>query len=100
MKVTKCKQYVSSWSVCLMRSEALGKLATVYRNLRDMKNITEKDEDVFSYSETETDGRERRPRKTKNHRNKNDLSCKAVGFSMNRIAIVIVFVVNLELYLV
>lgn len=83
-----------------MRSKASGKLTTVYRNLRVIKNISEKNEDLFSYLETESDGRETRTRKTKNHRKKNDISCKAVGFSINRIAILIFFIVNLEMYVV
>jgi hypothetical protein len=64
-----------------------------------MKIISEKGEYLFSYSETESDVRETRTRK-KNYRKKNDISCKSVGFSMNRIAILMVFVVNLELYVV
>jgi hypothetical protein len=83
-----------------MRSKAFWKLTTVFRNLRVMKNIYEKDEDLFSYLETDCDVREARTRKTKNRRKKNDTSCKAVGFSMNRIAILIFFIVNLELYVV
>jgi two-component SAPR family response regulator len=59
-----------------MRSKAFGKLTTVYRNLRVMKNISEKDEDLFSYLENESDVRETRTRKTKNHRKKNDIACK------------------------
>jgi hypothetical protein len=54
-----------------MRSKAFGMLTTVYRNLRVMKNISEKDEDLFSYLETESDARETRTRNTKNHRKKN-----------------------------
>jgi cytoskeletal protein RodZ len=65
-----------------------------------MKIISEKGEDLFSYSETESDVKEKRTRKKKNHRKKNDISCKSVWFSMNRIAILMVFVVNLELYVV
>lgn len=100
MKVTKYKRYISSWSGCLMRSKAFWKLTTVSRNLRVMKNISKKDEDLFPYLETESDARKTRTRKTKNHRKKNDVSCKAVGFSMNRIAILIFFIVKLELYVV
>jgi len=68
MKVSKYKQYVSSWSDCLMRSKAFWKLTTVCRNLRVMKNISEKDEDLSSYLETESDARETRTRKTKSHK--------------------------------
>jgi two-component SAPR family response regulator len=74
-----------------MRSKAFGKLTTVYRNLRVMKNISEKDEELFSYLETESDARETRTRKTKKHRKKNDITYKDVGFSMNRIAVLIFF---------
>jgi hypothetical protein len=66
-----------------------------------MKITPEKVEDLFSYSAPESDARETRTRKKKkNHRKKNDISCKAVGFSMNKVAILIVFIVNLELYAV
>jgi len=83
-----------------MRSKAFWRLTTVYRNLRVMKNISEEDEVSSSYLETESDARETRTRKTKNRKKENDISCKAVGFSMNRIAILIFFIVNLELYAV
>lgn len=73
MKVTKYKRYVISWSGCLMRSKAIWKLTTVYRNLRVMKNISEKDEDLFCYLETESDAKETRTGKTKNHRKENDI---------------------------
>jgi hypothetical protein len=65
-----------------------------------MKIISKNDEDLFSYSGTKSDARETRTRKKKNRRKKNDISCKAVGFSLNRIAILMVFIVNLELYVV
>jgi hypothetical protein len=56
-----------------MRSKAIWKLTTVYRNLRVMKNISEKDEDLFCYLETESDAKETRTGKTKNHRKENDI---------------------------
>jgi hypothetical protein len=83
-----------------MRSKASGKLTTVYCNPRVMKNIYEKDEDLISYLESESDVRETGTRKRKNHGKKNDVLCKAVGFNMNRIAILINVIVNLELYMV
>ena len=81
-----------------MRSKAFGKLTTVYRNLRVMNNISEKNEDLLSYLETESDVKEARTRKTKNHRKKDDIAYKDVGSSINIIAILIFFIVNLELY--
>lgn len=65
-----------------------------------MKKLSQKDEDLFSYLETESDARETRTRKTNNQKKKNDISYKAVGFSMNIIAVLIFFIVNLELYVV
>jgi len=78
MKVTKYKRHVCSWSGCLIRSKAFLKLTTVYRNLRVMKNISEKDEDLISYLESESDVRETgtRKRKGKNHEKKMTFNVK------------------------